>query len=115
EVYANQSKVDLYSTPGRTTSVLVGTTTVATEATGKGGGNFTVILPSKTPVSEGAVVTIPLIKTHVFGIVQSVTLDSTGSLQTVLFSSPVNLNQLAFVEVDRGQVVATTTRSSLKK
>lgn len=99
EVYAHQSKVDLFSTPGRTTPVLVGTSTIAAEATGRGGGNFEVKLPVSASVSRGAVIVTPQIRAHVFGVVDSASVDPTDSLQTVLFKSPVNVSELRFVEV----------------
>ncbi|HEU5114291.1 MAG TPA: rod shape-determining protein MreC [Candidatus Paceibacterota bacterium] len=101
DVFSGTSKVSLFSTPGRTMSVLVGSSTVATEATGKGGGNFVLTLPATTPLATGALVRLPGVKPHTFGIVDRIIVDSTDSLQTVLFRSPVNLSQLEFVEVDR--------------
>ena len=100
EVFSHESKIDLYSTPGRTTSVLVGTSTISAQATGKGGGNFSLIVPIKTPISEGALVTIPNMHAHTLGVVKKVSLDSSASLQTVLFISPINIRQIKFVEVD---------------
>lgn len=100
EVSSHQSKVSLYSSPGRVTPVLFGTTTIAAEATGKGGGNFMTRLPAKTLISSGEIVTMPQIHAHTFGVVEDVTLDSSASLQTILFKTPVNVNQISFVEVD---------------
>ncbi|HEU0080935.1 MAG TPA: rod shape-determining protein MreC [Candidatus Paceibacterota bacterium] len=100
EAYGSQSKAALYSTPGRVTEVLVGTTTIAAEATGKGGGNFSMRLPAASKVAKGAAVSLPHIRSHVFGVVDAVMLDSSDSLMTVLFASPANINQLRFVEVD---------------
>lgn len=102
EVYANESKVELFSNPGRMTSVLVGTSTIAAMATGRGGGNFIIKLPAQTPLVSGAIITTPNIKPHVFGIVNTIIVDSTDSLQTILFRSPVNVGQIDFVEVDKG-------------
>ncbi|HVT74990.1 MAG TPA: rod shape-determining protein MreC [Candidatus Paceibacterota bacterium] len=101
EAYGSQSKVALYSVPGRKTPILVGTSTVATDATGRGGGNFIFTLPAQTKLAEGAVITMPSIRNHIFGVVQRIMVDSTDSVQTVLFRSPANVNQLRFVEVDR--------------
>lgn len=101
EVYANQSKATLYSTSGRETPVLVGTTTIAAEATGKGGGNFVIKLPASAKVVKGAVISMPHIRTHVFGVVDTIMVDSSDSLQTILFRSPVNVYQLKFVEVEK--------------
>jgi cell shape-determining protein MreC len=100
EVYSSESKVSLYSTPGRITPVLVGTSTIAASAMGKGGGNFVIKLPVSTKVVQGAVITIPHIRVHTFGVIDAIQVDSSDSLQTILFRSPVNVNQLQFVEVE---------------
>ncbi len=102
DVFAGESKVALYSAPGRETSVLVGTTTIAAQATGKGGGNFTLKLPAQTPLAVGAVVTVPQLRSRVLGVVDRILVDSSDSVQTVLFRSPANISQLRFVEVDKG-------------
>ncbi len=101
EVYANQSKATLYSSPGRVTPVLVGTTTIAAEAMGKGGGNFSVRLPANTKVVKGATIALPHIRSHVFGVVDTILVDSSDSLQTLLFKSPANVSQLQFVEIEK--------------
>ncbi|MDE1874755.1 MAG: rod shape-determining protein MreC [Patescibacteria group bacterium] len=100
EAYPGQSKVSLFSTPGRTISVLLGTSTVATEATGRGGGDFVMTLPTSIHVAVGEPVIVPQIEPHSFGAVEDVSPDTTDSIETILFKSAVNINQLAFVEVD---------------
>lgn len=109
EVFGGQAKVGLFSAPGRITSVLVGTSTVAAEAVGRGNGNFTTKLPSGTKIAVGAIVSLPHIHTHTFGVVGSVSLDSSASVQTILFSAPVNIHQLQFVEIDRSSSTATSS------
>ena len=114
DVFAGESKVSLFSTPGRMTSVLVGTSTIAAQATGKGGGNFIFKLPAQTPLSVGAIITIPQLKKYVFGVVDRIEVDSTDSMQTVLFESPVNMSEISFVEVDTISTITSKT-NALKK
>jgi cell shape-determining protein MreC len=109
EVFSGQSKVSLFSTSGRSTQVLVGTSTIAAEAIGKGGGNFFIKLPATAKIVQGATVTVSQIHPHTFGIVGNITFDSSSSLQTILFKSPVNIRELNFVEVDRNSTTATST------
>lgn len=101
EVYANQSKVSLFSTPGRILSVIVGDKHVAAQAKGRGLGNFVLSLPAETGIQVGDPIALPQIRPHTFGLVESILVDSSDSLQTILFKSPVNINNLKFVEVDR--------------
>lgn len=101
EAYAKTSKVALYSAPGRIVPALVGSSTTQVQATGRGGGNFLIHLPSDIRIHQGDVVLMPSIRLHILGEVASVELDSTESLQTVYFNLPVNIHELRFVAVDR--------------
>lgn len=101
EVYDHQSKVSLFSTPGREISVLVGTSNVSAQAKGRGLGNFMINLPVEVGIQENDVILLSQIRPHTFGIVEKILVDSSDSLQTILFKSPVNINSLRFVEVDR--------------
>jgi len=99
EVYKSSSKVVLYSSPGQKLSVVLGENSVSAEAVGMGGGNFNINLPKEVEVKEGDVIVIPSITANVFGIVEKVNSQSKDSFQTVLFKSPVNINELNFVEI----------------
>lgn len=101
EVYEHQSKVSLFSTPGRETPVLVGSSTIATNAMGRGGGNFSVKLPADIKIQKGDSILTTQIRPHVFGSVQEIVVDSSDSLQTILFRAPLNINEFRFVEVDK--------------
>ena len=101
EVYANQSKVSLFSNPGRLTSVLIGKTNISAQAKGRGLGNFTLELPVEIDIQEGDIIILPQIRPHTFGVVEKILVDSSDSLQTILFKSPTNISNLRFVQVDR--------------
>lgn len=100
EVYSNTSKISLFSTPGREVSVLIGSSTIAAQALGKGSGNFTARLPVESGVKEGDSVLLPQLRSHVFAIVEKVEPDSTNSIATLFFKMPVNIDELRFVEVE---------------
>ncbi len=100
EVFGTTARVSLFSTPGRVLPIVFGSSTVQAQATGRGGGNFEARLPVSLEVKEGDTITLPHIRSHVFGIVEEVMVDSTDSLQTVLFKAPVNMHELRFVEVE---------------
>ncbi len=101
EVYANQSKVSLFSTPGRTISVNIGEADTTAEAKGRGLGNFLLHVPVEIGIKEGDIISLSQIRPHTFGVVEKIIVDSSDSLQTILFKSPININSLRFVEVDR--------------
>ena len=100
EVFAKTARVSLFSTPGRALQVVMGSSTVQAQATGRGGGNFEARLPVDVKVAEGDVITFPHIRSHVFGVVEKIIVDSTDSLQTILFKAPVNMHEQRFVEVE---------------
>jgi rod shape-determining protein MreC len=99
EVYANSSKVILYSSPDQKVLVLVGSNNVLKEAVGIGGGNFKIELPREIDVKEGDSVMIPSISPNIFGIVEKVEYKEADSFQTVLFKNPVNIAELKWVEI----------------
>ncbi|MFA6227141.1 MAG: rod shape-determining protein MreC [Candidatus Paceibacterota bacterium] len=99
EVYANSSKVILYSSPDEKVLVLVGSNNVLKEAVGIGGGNFKIELPREIDIKEGDDVVIPSISPNIFGIVEKVEYKEADSFQTVLFKSPINVLELKWVEI----------------
>lgn len=103
EVFEHSSKVSLFSTPGRQMSILVGSTTVETLAIGRGGGNFSAELPADIKISKGDTIITTLIRPHAFGVVEEILIDSSASLQTLLFKAPMNIHQFRFVQVDKSK------------
>ena len=114
EIYESTSKVVLFSSPGEKTDVVVvgqparnaeGITSagrnITMQLTGRGGGNFEMILPRDFVIAEGAEVVLPGITSQVVGIVQTILSDPRDSYQKALLSSPVNIFQLKSVEVEK--------------
>ncbi len=116
EVYANSSKVILFSSSGEKTNVIISlhqkndevvakegeadiVKDVAMEIFGRGGGNFEMILPRDVTVQNGDEATLPGIKPYVVGIVETIISDPRDSFQKALLVSPVNILELKFVEV----------------
>lgn len=100
ETYSRQSKVALFSSPGRIVPIQLGRSGVQVQAVGRGAGNFSAKLPVEIGVEEGDPIILPQIRVHTFGVVEKVVVDSSDSLQTILFKAPVNINEIRFVEVD---------------
>ncbi|MBI2617855.1 rod shape-determining protein MreC [Candidatus Kaiserbacteria bacterium] len=101
EVYPSTSLVSLYSTPGRTTEIFVGDdSAISAEAVGRGGGDFEVKLPRGVEVTAGTPVFSPLLQGGILGVVEDVVALPSNSFQTILFSSPVNIQSLRTVAVE---------------
>lgn len=98
-VYKSTSVVTLFSAPGEETSVMIGPEQILTLARGRGGGNFTTLLPRTTDIVEGDNVVIPGINQKLFGVVESIIANSADAFQTILFKNPVNINEIRWVEI----------------
>jgi cell shape-determining protein MreC len=101
DVSVHSSKVLLFSSPGQTFNVLVGKMNIPATAIGRGGGQYSMELPRTTAVSEGDFVSIPSLRSNLYGIVGAVVADPSLPFETILFSAPVNIYQLKWVLVGK--------------
>lgn len=101
EVYANSSKVILFSNAGEKTQAVVSGKNLFLEVVGRGGGNFEMILPRDITLEKGDTATLPGINPYVLGIVETIISDPRDSFQKALLVSPVNIQELKFVEVEK--------------
>jgi cell shape-determining protein MreC len=99
EVYGSSAKVVLYSSSGEKVKVLIGENNILKEAEGLGAGNFSVEVPVESGVKEGDNILIPSISANVFGVVEKIDVKKNDSIETLLFKSSANLNELKWVEV----------------
>ncbi len=100
KTYLNSSKVVLFSNSGEKTQVVLGNKDIFMEAVGRGGGNFEVFLPRDFTLSKGDQVVLPGIRPYVLGIVETIISDPRDSFQKALLVSPVNIQELKFVQVE---------------
>lgn len=98
--YGKTSLVRLYSSPGEEYDAYIGDGGVVGIATGRGGGNFEMILPRGVDISEGDPITMPDIERNVFAIAEKVGVGPSETFQKVLFKNPVNLAELRWVELE---------------
>ena len=107
EVYPESSKVILFSNPGEKTTVVVTHATagqagknISMELVGRGGGNFEMVMPSGVTFTPGDQVVLPGITPYVVGTVQTIISDPRDSFSKAILTSPVNIQELNFVEVE---------------
>lgn len=100
EVNSGFAKVKLYSTQGEKYSVSIGKDNIHASAIGVGGGAFETVLPKDVKIVVGDIVTVPDKEISVFGIVRDVTVDPARSFSTILFSQPVNIYELKWVQIN---------------
>lgn len=101
EVYSNSSKVILFSNPGEKTDVIIPGKNIFMQVIGRGGGNFEMILPRDLILENGTEIALPGIAPYVLGTVATIISDPRDSFQKALLVSPVNIQELKFVEVER--------------
>lgn len=100
EVYGKTSLAKLYSTSGETVKLAVTGTGVQIDTAGTGGGNFEVILPREIEIAEGVSLTLPGGGQPV-AIVRKIISDPRDPFQTVIAATPINIQELSFVEVQK--------------
>ena len=101
ETYPRSSKVLMYSNPGEKTEVIVSGKDVYLEAIGRGAGNFEIVLPKDFTLDNGTEVVLPGISSRVVATVVKTISDSRDPFIKALLVSPVNIQSLKFVEIER--------------
>jgi cell shape-determining protein MreC len=96
----NSSKVILFSNAGEKTQALISGKNIFMEIIGRGGGNFEMILPRDFTLQKGDQVVLPGINPYVLAIVQTIISDSRDPFNKALLTSPVNIQELKFVEIE---------------
>lgn len=97
----NSSRVKLFSSPGEEINVNVGEKNIQAVAYGLGAGNLEVRLPKEVEVKEGDIVSSPEIGVDILGTVGHIAKKDSDSFQKILVKTPVNINELGWVEILR--------------
>ena len=90
EVLAHSAKVELFSSVGVRTGVLVGPEVIPAEAEGRGAGNFSVVLPRDLDVAIGDTVRLPGLTPSLVGTVAVINADPNDAFKQILFHSPIS-------------------------
>lgn len=99
EVNSTTSKVTLFSNPGEKTNAIISSTNTYIDLIGRGGGNFEIILPRDFTLAEGENVLLPDLNNYLIAKVVSTISDARDSYQKALLVSPINIQELKFVQV----------------
>jgi cell shape-determining protein MreC len=100
EVHFFSSKVILFSNSGEKIQVVISSKDIFMELVGRGGGNFEMIIPRDFTLTKGDQVVLPGITPYVVGIVETIISDPRDPFIKALLTSPVNIQELKFVEVE---------------
>ncbi len=101
QVSAKNSTVTLYSTSGQKMVGRLENTKIDVELTGRGGGNFEIKVPRDVALEPGTKVLLPSLMPRVLATVTKSITDSRDPVQTFLLTSPVNINELHWVQVEK--------------
>ncbi len=99
EVYQNSSKVILFSNAGEKNQAIVSNKNIFMELIGRGGGNFEMILPRDLALQKGDQVVMPGLHPYVLAVVETTISDPRDLFIKALLTSPVNVQELKFVQV----------------
>ncbi|MCX6753806.1 MAG: hypothetical protein NTV03_01990 [Candidatus Nomurabacteria bacterium] len=100
-VYKNTSLVVLYSSPGTITTAMIDGANTNVDLVGRGGGNFEMIIPIDLPYTKGGSVVMSSLQPEVVAVIGDVISNPNDPVKKVLLSSPVNIQNLKWVFVDR--------------
>ena len=110
DVYPGSSKAILFSNPGEKTEVLVSLgrspsgeagKDIFMQVVGRGGGNFEMTLPRDLVLEKGTEVQLPGLAPRALAIVETILSDPRDAFQKALLVSPVNIQELKFVEIEK--------------
>lgn len=100
-VYPNSAKVVLFSSPGEKKEVVINGSNIFMELIGRGGGNFEMIIPRDINLLKGDQVLMPGINPYVLALVETILSDPRDPFTKALLVSPVNVQEIKFVEVKK--------------
>lgn len=98
-VSENNSNVILLTAPGNIFQVVIEDTGRYFNARGRGNGNFEIEVPRDLEIELGDIAYYPSIETHQVGVVKKIIFDPRDSFKTIILNSPINLNELKWIEV----------------
>lgn len=104
KVYKSTSTVLLYSSPQEKTEAVINEINATVELIGRGGGNFEMIVPNELPSDPGTLIVFPGIKSYVVAMVEKILSKPTDPVKKVLLRSPINIQELKWVQVKLNEI-----------
>jgi rod shape-determining protein MreC len=101
KVYGKTSLVSLYTNPGVKTEGFINDSNASVGLIGRGGGNFEMIIPLELIVDKGTLIYLPGSSVEIIAIVDDVISTPSDPFKKVLLSSPVNVQNLKWVQVKK--------------
>lgn len=99
EVYGKTARVIMYSSPGKKTEGILGNSKISVELTGRGGGNFEMLVPKDVDFEIGTLILLPGSSIEIIAYISEILSIPTDPIKKVLLASPVNVQNLKWVEV----------------
>ena len=101
KVYDKTSLVTLYTNPGQKTEGFIEGTNALVLLTGRGGGNFEMIVPIDLSAEKGTIIFLPGNSFEVLALVNEVISEPSDPFKKVILSSPVNVQNLKWVQIKK--------------
>ncbi len=101
KIYNKTSLVTLYTSPGQKTEGFLDITNASVELIGRGGGNFEMIIPMELFAEKGTIIYLPGNSPEVLAIIDEIISAPTDPFKKVLLSSPVNVQNLKWVQIKK--------------
>jgi len=101
KVYGDTSLVLLFSNPEQKTEGYINSLNASVELVGRGGGNFEMIIPLDLTVENGSIIYLPGNSSNVLALVDEVISNPSDPFKKVILRSPVNVQNLKWVEVKK--------------
>jgi cell shape-determining protein MreC len=101
KVYDKTSLVTLYTNPGQKTEGFINGLNASVELIGRGGGNFEMIVPVELQIERGTIIYLPGSTSLDIALIDETISTPTDPFKKVLLSSPVNVQNLKWVEVKK--------------
>lgn len=101
DTYSNYSKVKLFSQSNNKILVKFGTSTPLYEAIGRGGGEFSTVVPKDSNIKEKDAVLFPGISGDIIGFVSKIDNDNAKVFDEVFFQYPLPLSLIDFVIIEK--------------
>lgn len=101
KVYDNTALITLYTNPSQKTEGFMDISNASVMLTGRGGGNFEMIIPIDLTAEKGTIIYLPSDNSLVLAIVEDTISTPTDPFKKVILSSPVNIQNLKWVQVKK--------------